>query len=256
MSSYNVVMFGEPDVSRKAIIDLAIEQDIKDDYVLQDVFDSRRHTTQISESRYHFYDTAGLYDNHRLLGAAESMPDPETALKNLYQLVFNMTGGVNLLIYVVRATPTTGNYKLFYEFLCQRKVPIILIVTDPIATLPGKADQMVFQSMHQLHLIRPIHSHHVENLPSPLRTKDSGKKKENALRTAICKLAQTPGWKLQPLDWFTSTAMLSWNLLERSAGWSIVTSEDALRITLKDKAGFSARDVEREMEMVKDYMKK
>ncbi|KAG1724239.1 hypothetical protein EDB19DRAFT_1760038 [Suillus lakei] len=58
------------------------------------------------------------------------------SIENAYQLIkeLDSQGGIDMLLFCIRAGNITAthqsNYKLFYEFLCERKVPIILAITN------------------------------------------------------------------------------------------------------------------------------
>ncbi|KDQ59855.1 hypothetical protein JAAARDRAFT_33430 [Jaapia argillacea MUCL 33604] len=73
------------------------------------------------------FDTVGLDEGD--MGSVAS----SEAIAKLYALVRDLDGGVNLLLYVVRGpriqSSTRNNYRLFVEGFCQKKVPVVLLVT-------------------------------------------------------------------------------------------------------------------------------
>ncbi|KAG1851675.1 P-loop containing nucleoside triphosphate hydrolase protein [Suillus subluteus] len=100
--------------------------------------DSRRCTLHWTEypitfengTRYKVFDTVGL-DEPRL-----QTQDYLTAISNAYGLINTLKerGGVDLLLFCIRGGRVTAtmqsNYRLFFEFLCEEKVPLALVVTN------------------------------------------------------------------------------------------------------------------------------
>jgi hypothetical protein len=80
---YNIIVFGEPEVDRKDVIELAGREKITDtppEYVFQ----STRHPIVISGSQFYLYDTAGLSKTRKL-------PEPVDALSNLHQVTTSLS---------------------------------------------------------------------------------------------------------------------------------------------------------------------
>ena len=73
------------------------------------------------------FDTVGLRE-----GKKGRVPAAK-AIEGLYRLMRGLDDGVSLLVYVVRGPRLSDsirkNYELFYEIFCQRKVPIVLVIT-------------------------------------------------------------------------------------------------------------------------------
>jgi len=83
------------------------------------------------DDNYMFWDTAGLNE------ADDGTVSSQAAVQNLLNLVKDH--GVNLLIYCIRErlpNITRVNYDLFWETICRKEVPILLVVTG----LEGKHD--------------------------------------------------------------------------------------------------------------------
>jgi hypothetical protein len=78
---------------------------------------------------YNVFDTVGLEEPQ--LGKDEYL----NVIVNAYNLItkLNKEGGIDLLLFCVRAGRVTAtlqtNYRLFYEWLCEEKVPIALVLT-------------------------------------------------------------------------------------------------------------------------------
>ncbi|KAG1812485.1 uncharacterized protein BJ212DRAFT_1369968, partial [Suillus subaureus] len=79
---------------------------------------------------YKVFGTVGLEEPQ--LGIKEYLE----SVKNAYRLIKELyrRGGIDLLLFCVRAGRVTAtlqsNYRLFYEFLCEKKVPIVLAITN------------------------------------------------------------------------------------------------------------------------------
>ena len=82
-------------------------------------------SAQCNPNEYTFWDTAGLNEDER-----GTVP-PAVAYANLINLARDT--GLNLIIYCVRASRFTEavriNYDLFWKIICDKKVPIVLVVT-------------------------------------------------------------------------------------------------------------------------------
>ncbi|KAG2121403.1 P-loop containing nucleoside triphosphate hydrolase protein [Suillus cothurnatus] len=78
---------------------------------------------------YVVFDTIGLEEPQ--LGIKEYLQ----SVKNAYQLIkeLDRQGGIDLLLFCVRADRVTAtiqsNYRLFHEFICEKKIPIVLVIT-------------------------------------------------------------------------------------------------------------------------------
>ncbi|KAG6907713.1 hypothetical protein DXG01_007626 [Tephrocybe rancida] len=86
-----------------------------------------RYEVGIEGITYNVYDTAGLDEPN-----TGSVPKQQ-AITQLYSLLKSLTTGVNLLIFCYRAPrirdTTHKNWRLFYEIICLRQVPIVLAIT-------------------------------------------------------------------------------------------------------------------------------
>ena len=87
------------------------------------------HSITFDGYNYKVFDTVGLEEQE--FRRTEFLE----AIENAYHLVAKLAseGGIDLLLYCIRAgrvtTTIQANYRLFYEWLCEKKVPIVLIVT-------------------------------------------------------------------------------------------------------------------------------
>ena len=90
-------------------------------------FQHERYVKDIGGRHLNIFDTVGLNE------AGGGTVSPAQAIEGLYRLMGGLSDGVSLLVYVVRGPrlkkSVQDNYKLFYEFFCEKKVPIVLVIT-------------------------------------------------------------------------------------------------------------------------------
>ncbi|EDR06314.1 uncharacterized protein LACBIDRAFT_329003 [Laccaria bicolor S238N-H82] len=125
----NVIIFGETGVGKSSIINMlpggrvaAVNGDAKGV-----TFRHERYVKDIGGCRLDIFDTVGLNE-----GAAGTVSAPQ-AIEGLYRLMRGLDDGVSLLVYVVRGprlkNSARKNYEMFYEIFCEKKVPIVLVIT-------------------------------------------------------------------------------------------------------------------------------
>ncbi|KAG1815224.1 P-loop containing nucleoside triphosphate hydrolase protein [Suillus subaureus] len=130
-TSKNIVLFGQAGAGKSSLVNL-----MAGDNLAKTSSDMRSCTLQSEEYRikfdgmsYNVFDTVGLEEPQ--LGIQQYL----NAVENAYTLIQNLEkrGGIDLLLFCMRAgrlTPTLQtNYRLFHEFLCDKKVPIVVVIT-------------------------------------------------------------------------------------------------------------------------------
>ncbi|KAJ8582483.1 hypothetical protein M405DRAFT_562255 [Rhizopogon salebrosus TDB-379] len=129
----NIVIFGETGAGKSSVINLMAGRQ-----VARTAPDSHRCTLQWTEytitlndgTRYQVFDTVGLEEPR--LDSGEYL----TAITNAHSLInaLKERGGIDLLLFCVRGgrvmATMQSNYRLFFEFFCQEKVPLLLVVTN------------------------------------------------------------------------------------------------------------------------------
>ncbi|KAH7915222.1 P-loop containing nucleoside triphosphate hydrolase protein [Hygrophoropsis aurantiaca] len=128
----NIVVFGETGVGKSSLINLIAQDDIAKTSSGAGgcTLDARDYLTFVDPYIFRVFDTVGL--NEPQIGSKGYLD----AIEKAYRLVTSLTnaGGIHLLLFVIRGGRITEtmqqNYRLFYEFLCHKKVPIALIITN------------------------------------------------------------------------------------------------------------------------------
>jgi tRNA U34 5-carboxymethylaminomethyl modifying GTPase MnmE/TrmE len=131
MSTKNIVLFGQTGAGKSSLVNLMAGED-----KAETSGDSFRCTLKWKEYPiafdgydYKVFDTIGLEEPS--LGIEEYLD----AILNARSLIKKLEheGGIDLLLFCVRAGRFTStirsNYRLFYEWLCEKKFPIVLVIT-------------------------------------------------------------------------------------------------------------------------------
>ena len=129
MTTPNVIVFGETGAGKSSLINLIAGYDIApiSSRPIGCTFQSMRYTVDIGGMLFNLHDTAGLDEAK---GGTVAKHD---AIVQLYTLLRRLNTGVSLLVFCMRGPRIKGscvkNWRLFLEIICQRKVPIVLVVT-------------------------------------------------------------------------------------------------------------------------------
>jgi len=131
MSTKNIILFGDSGVGKSSVINLLAGRACAK--TSPDTKPCTLHYTpyeiKIKNVSYRIYDTAGV-DNNRMdpVGFLNAIANAHKLMKEVKE-----RGGVHLLLYCLKAgrIPATfiTNYRLFYEFLFDEKIPVALVIT-------------------------------------------------------------------------------------------------------------------------------
>ncbi|KAG1741417.1 P-loop containing nucleoside triphosphate hydrolase protein [Suillus paluster] len=126
-----VVLFGQTGAGKSSLINLMAGKDVA---VTSN--DAKRHTMHSAEYDIEFGgDSYKVFDT---IGLEEPQPGLSQYLKtvkNVYKLIRNLErqGGIDLFLFCMpggRLTATVeNNYRLFHEFLCKKKAPVVVAIT-------------------------------------------------------------------------------------------------------------------------------
>ncbi|KAF8654300.1 hypothetical protein AX16_003559 [Volvariella volvacea WC 439] len=128
---YNVLIFGQTGVGKSSLVNMLAGQNIArtSNGAMGCTFGSTPCDISLSINgrSIRLWDTAGLNE------AAHGTVSAEEAVENLKTLVAELNGRIDLLVYCITGGRLREivmvNYDLFFRVFCQKKVPIMLVVT-------------------------------------------------------------------------------------------------------------------------------
>ncbi|KIJ05364.1 hypothetical protein PAXINDRAFT_57123, partial [Paxillus involutus ATCC 200175] len=125
----NVIIFGETGAGKSSVINLLAGKEVAEiaSTSMGCTFQSSCYPMMVAGSLFTIFDTAGLNE-----GDPKTM-NKSNAIRQLYQLITSLKGGVSLLLFCMRAPRIKDshvqNWRLFQEIICAEKVPIAIIIT-------------------------------------------------------------------------------------------------------------------------------
>ena len=131
MSTKNIIIFGQTGAGKSSVVNLMTgTQTAKTSIGIQRcTLHWEEYSIGLDGHSLRVFDTIGLEEPQ--LGITEYL----NIVQNSYNLITKLRqeGGIDLLLFCVRAgrfsSTTPSNYQIFYEHLCEKKVPIILVLT-------------------------------------------------------------------------------------------------------------------------------
>jgi len=131
MSTKNIILFGQTGAGKSSVVNLMAgeEKAVTSPDMERCTMQWKEYPIAFDGFEYKVFDTIGLEDPQ--LGIQEYLE----AIVNGRNLIMKLQneGGIDLLLFCVRAgrisATMQNNYRLFYEWLCERKVPIVLVLT-------------------------------------------------------------------------------------------------------------------------------
>ena len=131
MSTKTIVLFGQTGVGKSSLVNLMAgeERAATSPGTYRCTQDCEQYSIAFDGCDYKVVDTVGLEDPQ--LGI-EKYLDAIMNARNVITRLEN-EGGIDLLLFCMRAGRFTStirnNYRLFYEWLCEKKFPIVLVIT-------------------------------------------------------------------------------------------------------------------------------
>lgn len=130
----NVIVFGESRGGKSSVINMldgngpAIPVDDSAEGV---VFNHAACKKTISGRTYQVFETVSINKPRRTMWSRQNRTN-ETR-DQLIRIIKGLDTGLNLLVYVMRApqimATAAENYRLFYEIVCEKRVPIVVVIT-------------------------------------------------------------------------------------------------------------------------------
>ncbi|KAG1859570.1 P-loop containing nucleoside triphosphate hydrolase protein [Suillus subalutaceus] len=154
----NIVLFGQAGAGKSSLVNLMAGEDVADtsNDMESCTLHWQQYPIQFDSESYMVFDTVGL-DEPQL-----DITKYLDAVENAYSLIQNLEkqGGIDLLLFCMRAGRLTetlrNNYRLFHEFLCDKKVPIVVAITyletEPIMEAWWGRNERTFRSQ-QMHVV-------------------------------------------------------------------------------------------------------
>ncbi|KAG2338045.1 P-loop containing nucleoside triphosphate hydrolase protein [Suillus weaverae] len=127
----NIVLFGQAGAGKSSLVNLMAGENVASTSsdMKPCTLHWKEYPIEFGGEFYNVFDTVGLEEPQ--LG----VPQYLDALENAYRLiqVLERQGGIDLLLFCMRAgrltTTLENNYRLFHEFLCDKKVPVVVVIT-------------------------------------------------------------------------------------------------------------------------------
>jgi len=127
MPANNIIIFGESGAGKSSVVNMFAKNNpaAMSSGIVGCTFQSTPYNVQIGGTWFVLHDTAGLDE-----GEGGRVPKTESIVK-LYQLLRRLEDGLCLIIFCVRGRlrNASKNWKLFYEIVCQSRVPILMAIT-------------------------------------------------------------------------------------------------------------------------------
>ncbi|KIJ67505.1 hypothetical protein HYDPIDRAFT_127534 [Hydnomerulius pinastri MD-312] len=249
--TFNVVLFGEAGAGKSSVINLIAGKHLAETSPGANIctMDSTAYKVTLESWDFCLYDTVGLVDPdfgvNGYLGAIEKAV---TLIRSL-----GAAGGVHLLLYCLRGGRITktmqSHYRLFHEVLCDKKVPIALVVTHLENEVNMEDWWIQSESIIKKHGMDTIGYACITSAgdwtPYYKDKRMESQKKIRALLTEHA--ARSSAFQTESEDWLTV-------FLKRVTGSALVSSRPKRKVTaqyLVQRCGMDSMTAKRVAELVK-----
>lgn len=221
MAPPNIIVFGETGAGKSALINLiAGDGTAESNSSAKGVtIKSTTHYANIDGTTVTLHDTAGLDEWH---GGSVSAKD---AITGLYQLICKLDDGVSLLVYCIRGprirASHKNNYQMFYEAICQRKVPIVVVVTGLENETPTMESWWEINGSTFAKYGMKFQGHVCacgtkgKDNNSLAEYNESGAK----LKTLVVGAHMRHPWKIDRMNWVEQAVRSTWNFFAKGFSW-------------------------------------
>ena len=201
----NVIIFGESGVGKSSIINMldGDEQAVVSNKATGVTFSTASYKKTILGAPFRIFDTVGLNEG------SSGTVKPADAVERLYRLISHLGDGVNLLVYVMRSRIRQNselNYRLFFELFCNKKVPIVILITG-LETMDNM-DEWWLQNEHSFDKYQMVFNDHACITSTKGRCQggrfcyqDEYDQSKQKVERLISKACQEP-WMIEPKAWF------------------------------------------------------
>ncbi len=203
----NVIIFGETGSGKSSIVNLVAGKVVAkiSSRAVGCTFKSTCFTVSIGDKKFALHDTAGLNEGQ---GGTIAKHD---SIVQCYELLRKLHTGVNLLIFCMRGPKIKGscpqNWELFWDIICQRRIPIILAITG--LENEEKMDDWYPRNRgyFRKYAIYPndvacITATLGKKMPSGYRFASEYKESERKMRKLISGLYLETPWRVPAAEWF------------------------------------------------------
>ncbi|KAG8213756.1 P-loop containing nucleoside triphosphate hydrolase protein [Butyriboletus roseoflavus] len=197
----NIILFGETGVGKSSVINLLAGKPVA--RVSSDVegctLQSTKYTLSFRGAEVRVWDTVGLEEPTMGINGYLS------AIEKAYMLIRELgnAGGVDLLLFCIRGSritaTTQGNYRLFHEVLCNKEVPIAVVVTNLEREVVMEDWWMRNEKYIEMYGIRSVGHACVTGVEEDDKY---GKSKDTLQNLLLSQLSNKRRFLMQPEPWF------------------------------------------------------
>jgi hypothetical protein len=244
----NVVIFGEVGVGKSSVVNMIAGRQVAQPSI-GCTYQSEPHAVTLGATLVKLWVTTGL--NEEDAGTARA----KHTIVDLYKLLQRLEDGISLLVYCVRGpginlNSITRNYRMFYHGLCQRNVPIVLVVTGlegehpmdawwPMNNAIFQQQQMVFSGQACITATRgqfKAGAYAFEKEYEESRTK---------VQKLIGDCSRGAQRKIRASNWVVDTVKSTINIFSRMLNVPLRGLSSSLHEVLTDYGGFSEEQAQK-----------
>ncbi|KAF9003089.1 hypothetical protein BDQ17DRAFT_1356631 [Cyathus striatus] len=266
MPPINIILFGGTGAGKSSIVNM-----LAGTPCLADISSSADSCTLKSKPydiahcgiSYRIHDTAGLDE-----GEAGRVPTSE-AIIQLYQLLENLSDGVSLLIFCMRAPRIKDsahkNWRLFHEVMCKKRVPICITITGLEQEENMDSWWMTNKGAFQKYDMIPCGVACITAIQGRLnrdgrthKFDDEFKESKDKMWNMIQTHSLASPWKSdEPVEWFADFVSITYGPSNLSNCWTPEEYRHVERVLgsafkeMEERCGFSREEVDRLVERLK-----